>query len=470
MIINGSDYYLPPSNGQFVLLINPPIYDIQYWAEWSQPSGLLRLGALLVKLGYKPLLIDCMESNTDRKVPMRRRGKSPRIIGNTTSWEYIYGLDLLEFKKRLESLPDYPTKVFISSGMTYWWVSTYDVINILRLQFPKSEIVIGGIYPTLCPEHAQEHLGDDITIVSGEIPDVSNLFPELSLYQNPPNYAIINTSRGCPFNCDYCAQRAINGVGVRQRSPDEVFEEITRDINLGIREFAIYEDLLLYKADTHLRVLLSKIIDSKMRLHFFSPEGIDPRMLNQDLLNDMKKAGWRKIHLGFENVYSEVRHDWNRINYLTNETFENAVEMCINAGFKLRSTEINAFVLYGVPNERIEDVVDTILYVSHIVGSIIPMLFSPVPGSEFFKRISKYLPEDKLALEDLNGKFIPFAEYNGYKASDYVDLLRLMFVLNHGVRGKSLDLLEDNLTNGFVRDRLPLLSKNLTGLRKGVRI
>jgi len=29
------------------LLINPPVYDTQYWAEWSQPFGLLRVTRLL---------------------------------------------------------------------------------------------------------------------------------------------------------------------------------------------------------------------------------------------------------------------------------------------------------------------------------------------------------------------------------------------------------------------------------------
>ena len=35
------------------LLINPPLYDTQYWAEWSQPYGLLRIAALLRKYNYK---------------------------------------------------------------------------------------------------------------------------------------------------------------------------------------------------------------------------------------------------------------------------------------------------------------------------------------------------------------------------------------------------------------------------------
>jgi hypothetical protein len=35
------------------LLINPPVYDTQYWAEWSQPYGLVRIAALLAKKRYK---------------------------------------------------------------------------------------------------------------------------------------------------------------------------------------------------------------------------------------------------------------------------------------------------------------------------------------------------------------------------------------------------------------------------------
>ena len=36
------------------LLLNPPVYDTQYWAEWSQPYGLLRIAALLRRAGLHP--------------------------------------------------------------------------------------------------------------------------------------------------------------------------------------------------------------------------------------------------------------------------------------------------------------------------------------------------------------------------------------------------------------------------------
>ena len=35
------------------LLVQPPIYDTQYYAEWSMPSGLLKVSTWLRELGYE---------------------------------------------------------------------------------------------------------------------------------------------------------------------------------------------------------------------------------------------------------------------------------------------------------------------------------------------------------------------------------------------------------------------------------
>src|SRR6266699_1946052 len=46
------------------LLINPPVYDAQYWARWSQPAGLLRIATLLKQRGYAIDFVDCMETDS----------------------------------------------------------------------------------------------------------------------------------------------------------------------------------------------------------------------------------------------------------------------------------------------------------------------------------------------------------------------------------------------------------------------
>jgi len=40
------------------LLVQPPVYDTQYYAEWSMPSGLLKVATWLRELGYDLRLLD----------------------------------------------------------------------------------------------------------------------------------------------------------------------------------------------------------------------------------------------------------------------------------------------------------------------------------------------------------------------------------------------------------------------------
>src|SRR5260370_31419226 len=183
------------------LLINPPVYDAQYWARWSQPAGLLRVATLLKKKGYQIDFVDCMEADIRGIVTKAHRydtnGK-PIIVqrDNITKPIYHFGLSLQELERRLKDLQE-PDEVWITWIMTYWWETTRDVVALAKRLFPHATVLVGGIYPTLAPQHALENLGADI-IFKGEIREASQLPADLSLYTKSPSYAILATSRGCP--------------------------------------------------------------------------------------------------------------------------------------------------------------------------------------------------------------------------------------------------------------------------------
>jgi radical SAM superfamily enzyme YgiQ (UPF0313 family) len=445
------NYRIKECNGKNALLINPPIHDTQYWGHWSQPAGLLRIGSLLKEKGYSTMLIDCRQPIKGMRVPKKRIGI--KDVGDMKLYWNHFGMKYEDFEEKLKGLVfKKVNEIYITSSMTYWWESIRDTINILREHFPSSKILLGGIYPTLCPEHAEKNVGADI-VVKGEIYEASDMWTDISLYEKTPEYAIITSSRGCPFDCSYCAQKQLNGENIRCRNPTDVVDEIEDKVKcFGIKEFAFYEDNLLINGN-HFEGILDLIIEKDLHINLYAPEGMNPSLLSQKILGKMKEAGFKKIHLGFESISEEMKKKWNRF-HETLEQFESALKMCERAGFKLRTPEINAFVLYGVPGEKIEDIASTILYVSHKVGSIIPMLFTPVPGSKIYEEYKWYIQEKKLSLEDLNGKLFPFAEYNGCKVSDYMDLLRLMFTLNSLARGKSFDLLADSLVSNTVRQEI----------------
>ncbi len=439
------------AGGRRALLINPPIYDTQYWARWSQPHGLLKVATWLRSERYEELrLLDCLATDKNRRVPFRVRGAVKRDDITRRFYEFGWPLGKLQTELERHAAGELfrPDEIWITSIMTYWWESTRDVIRLVNEVFdtPKPTIYVGGIYPTLIPEHADARLSEDtdVVVVPGEVCDeAANAWTDLSLYRDPiyeatPCYAIITGSRGCPFNCGYCAQLKLNDGNrrVRSRTPRDVADEIEqKQKDFGIREVAFYEDNLLLHRENFL-ARMEEIEKRGLGLEIYAPEGMEPRLLEHDLLTRMRRAGFRRIHLALETIDNNIARGWNR-RQASIEKFDRAVAVAQECGYRVGAQDLNAFVIFGLPDEDLQAVVDTALYASHRVGSVVPMLFTPVPGSIMYEEHKEYLLEEqKWDLHDLNGKLLPFLEYNrerrlpGIRASDYLELEGFMMQLN----------------------------------------
>jgi len=469
------------------LLINPPVYDTQYWAEWSQPYGLVRIAALLRKHRYKhvdffdfmeatPVSGDPGDADSKRIVPKHRihcdesyaeqsgpvfKARSYAIEKGGEKLElfkYHFGKpwDAFERWVKAKGLAKHPPQeIYIASVMSYWWESTRDLISRLRrLMGKKPKIIIGGIYPSIAPEHAARYTGADI-VVAGEVQEANDLWTDLTVYRKTPTYAIITPSRGCPYNCHYCAAKTINnGIQqVRFRPVDDIFAEmVDKHERFGIRDFAFYADFLLIRHQDNLMPLLRKIVDAKKPWRLYAPEGLDTRFLagSQELCDLLKASHFQKIYLPVENVDDDILVSLNRKHVKLKHVVE-AAKNVEKAGFKLRHLEVNGYCLYGLPGESISNVVQTALFVSDVVGSIIPMLFAPVPSTQLFDKYRDYYKQrgwcelDGMVrdLHLLNGKLFPFLPMNDGSVEDYIDLQRMMFMLNQNYRSKSFSVFGD---------------------------
>jgi radical SAM superfamily enzyme YgiQ (UPF0313 family) len=461
--------------GKKALLINPPIYDTQYWAYWSQPHGLLKIATWLKSKGYTELrLLDCLATDKNREVEHRFVDKVQR--GDISKIRRMFGMSWSEIESHLRehACGDRfrPDEIWITSIMTYWWETTHQLIQLIEKVFGDDcpRILVGGIYPTLYPQHAETYLrkqtnlnDEDLVIVDGEIdPEAANAWTNLDLYDDEmysarPQYSIITGSRGCPFNCAYCAQLTLNHGNrkVRHRPPSDIADEIEeKQKKFGIREFAFYEDNLLFNRQDFLERLY-EIRKRGLKIHIYAPEGIEPRLVEFELMSDMRASGFQKIHLALETIDNKIAKSWNR-RQATIEAFDNAIEVLQKVGFRVGSQDMNAFVIFGLPDEDLQAAVNTAIYASTRVGSVVPMLFTPVPGSILFTKHEHYLMSQMRPdgsnwdLHDLNGKLLPFLEYNQQrypelKASDYIELESLMMHLNNSkVYQKRFDINSDS--------------------------
>ena len=466
-------------------LVNPPVYDVQYWAQWSQPYGLLRITALLGKLGYKQReLFDFMETRQGKRAVAKRRiGPDESFIEKNTPepkappyriekggehldlWKYHFGKSWDEFDAWLDErgfgLQSPPDEVWISATMTYWWESVRDLIGRLRRRWGsrKPLIILGGIYPTLVPEHAARFTQPDLVVV-GEVKEANDLWPDLSLYETAPSYAIVTPARGCPHNCAYCAQRTINDG--RRRVAYRAINDIVAEIHhaqdaYGIKDFAFYADFLLWDHEQNFQKLLEALCNDGRFQRIYAPEGLDVRHLSQSqhLIDLLKETNLQRLYLPCESINEQRLAGLNR-SHVTLDQFVSATRMAERAGFNPRHMDINAFVLYGLPGEKIDDVVKTVLFVSEIVGSTIPMLFTPVPTTGVYAQYEEYIRSRGWheRLEMLNGKLYPFLELNEGCLDDYVELQRLMYTLNTQYRSRSFQLFGDSLVARQFRENM----------------
>ncbi|QER41404.1 radical SAM protein [Thermodesulfobacterium sp. TA1] len=399
------------------LLINPWIYDFSAYDFWLKPYGLLYIGGKLRKLGYKLYYLDLLDPfNKDLpKAPKRREFGTghfykepvpkPYFFQDVPRRFYRYGLPFKVFKHKISGLKF--KAVLLTCTLTYWYPGLFSVLNFLAKNYSKIPIYIGGIYPKLCKEHLAEFLSQykdlEVYVVtqndteflthiksrflpSGET--FPNEYPIFDLQTQIP-YVVLMTSLGCPFNCPYCASKRIY-PSYQEKSPEEVWEEVLFwHQNYGVKDFAFYDDALLFNFEKRLKPFLEKVISSGLHLRFHTPNAVHARFINQEVALLLKQAGFTTIRLGLERV--ENRFD-QKVNL---DEFLEAVSYLKKAGFSPK--ELGAYLLYGIPEENFKEVEKAIYFLEKVEISPYLAEFSPIPGTPFFemaKAVSRYKIEE----------------------------------------------------------------------------
>lgn len=372
-----------------------------------KPLGLLYVASILKNAGWNINYLDCLDRYDPvmlqriKKIPKidhYGRGKfyaeeieKPNIYKSMPRKYKRYGMPVQVFRENLNKL-EKPDWIFITSIMTYWYPGVFDVIKIVKEYFPETSVILGGIYATLCHNHAKTHSGADY-IVAGQAEQKFNRilpefkpcsfidlpYPAFDLYHKL-DYTCILTSRGCCFNCKYCAVPNLTPKFI-YRDVISVIEEIELDKRIGVKNIAFYDDALL--ANPNFSVILDEIINKKLKLQYHSPNGLHPRFFTQDIADKMFQAGFKTIYLSLETTDQEVHKTID--NKVTAKEFTQAVKFLSNAGFS--TSQIHAYLLIGLLELNSKLVKKSIDFV-HGLGITSHLAeFSPIPGTSGFKQI-----------------------------------------------------------------------------------
>jgi radical SAM superfamily enzyme YgiQ (UPF0313 family) len=394
------------------LLVNPWICDFKCHDFWIKPYGLLRISTYLKNNGFETEMIDCMDRHDK---DMAEYGAKERQFGRGDFYsEEIeksglykkvprkykrYGLPVDIFRNKLEKIKK-PDVILMASSVTYSYEGVILAVNILSERFPQARIILGGIYATLCTEHARKHsgaahvwkgeAGADLTAVLNSFAGshiermppagLNETLPDYSFYPDTP-YAVVKFTQGCPFSCTYCAIKQFN-EGYYQRKQDGIISELDGYAKKGIDNIAFYDDALLYK-NHFIKGIMKEVLKKGYKFNFHPSNGLHAAYIDGETAELMKLCNFIEPKVSLESTNMNLQRATG--GKVTNAVFEKAVENLRKAGYT--GNDIGVFILNGLPGQDEKSIMSDVEYLKKLGLKIRHSVYSPIPGTLDFTKL-----------------------------------------------------------------------------------
>ncbi|MBD3243070.1 MAG: radical SAM protein [Chitinivibrionales bacterium] len=310
-----------------------------------------------------------------------------------------------------------------------------------RLRAAGVPTVIGGPHVTALPEEAAQHC-DAVVVGEGEpvwlqvLEDAEHgrlrqyyraaesaydmtdaPMPAFALLDiEKYNRLTVQTSRGCPHQCEFCASSVVLTQRYKQKPVGKVVDELNRILEIWPRPFIEFADDNSFVNHAYWKELLGEM--RKRRIKWFAETDLSVAE-DEELLELMRESGCAQVLIGLESPTEEplrgveMRSDWKRRKYAhykdavgTIQSHGITVNGCFVLGLDGHTTDVFDQVFDFVRDSELYEVQIT--------------LMTPFPGTPLYDRLSA---EGRL-LEPTNWKKCTLFDINFRPAHMSVDKLR----------------------------------------------
>ena len=307
-----------------------------------------------------------------------------------------------------------PTDLVAISVRTMFAKRAYQIASRFRERGVK--VVLGGIHPSMLPEEAGQYAD---SIVVGEAEDIwheliqdfknNNLKkvykaasrPDLSecprpdrrfLENNKYLLHIVQTTKGCPFFCEFCSVHAFDGTAIRHRPIEQVINDIKETQRDGIyeRKRAIFfADDNIIADRKYAKTLFRELIPYDIS---WSCQASLNVAKDDEILELMAKSGCGGVLIGFESISEDNLRQMNKRINLTQD-FSKAIQKVQSYGMLVQGSFI-----VGHDNDtketfqRLADFINK----NNLLFALVSIL-TPFPGTGLFHRMEK---ESRLLYKD----------------------------------------------------------------------
>lgn len=273
-------------------------------------------------------------------------------------------------------------------------------------EFRKRDItvVLGGIHPSMLPDEAIQY-ADAVVIgeaegvwenlvndykkgkmrqfyQSSQRPDLSQLpIPRWDLLKNDL-YSIqsIQTTRGCPYDCEFCSVKAFSGAKFRCKPIEKILKEIETVISFSKKRLFFTDDNLIGNKKMA-KDLLEAFIPMKISYH--AQVSLDLAN-DEELLKLLAKSGCNSVIIGFESVSGQVIKQMNK-------SYSNKVEEYKQNIRKIQSygIGIQGSFMFGCDSDDLSVFEKTVNFIQDVkLESVVFCILTPFPGTKLYNRLT----------------------------------------------------------------------------------
>lgn len=344
------------------------------------PLGPLYIASILEREGYNVLFLDLRDNRQLEMV------KFPRVR--------YYGL----------------------TATTAEFNSAVKIKNLIKAQNPQSVVFIGGAHATVKPDEAAMEF-DAVIVGEGEKSIFkifqgargiikSDVIENIDIIPYPARHLLssnarfssklfrgqkygeteiattITSTRGCPFNCSFCASPFMWNRKVRFRSPENFVDEVKQIIDTyGCRNFRFIDDNFPLSKPRILEIAQQlEPLNIRFRCH------TRVSLVDEEILSALKMAGCNEITYGIETTDDYVLKKIQKGE--TVERQEHALRLTKDAGFS-----VWIYLMAGLPFETwdtVQHLKNFIIKNKEYIDKYTLATLTPYPGSDIYNNPEKY--------------------------------------------------------------------------------
>ena len=384
-----------------VLLINPPweqlSEDVRAKAKVKNLTPSLGLGYIAAVLERNKIAVQILDANAEGISPARlsqyllQCGSQPKHIGITaTSHTIATALAMAIACKN--ALPTcavtlggvHPTVIpeetltcdavdFVARGegeFSYLELVTGQKIEVIEgLSYKRDGIQFHN------PPRARIADLDQLPFPAFHLMPVHKYHPTLGTYRQLPAMGVIG-SRGCPFNCTYCASPAFWGRQVKFRSAGNILEEIAVLVkDFGIREIQLLDDTFTV-AKNRFTEFCELLLKADFRVTWSCNSRVDS--VDAEMLKLMKAAGCHSISYGIETANEEMLERIKK--RISLDQARTAIALTKKLGITCRAS-----FMFGNPGETKETMQNSVQFALETMPDFVVFnIIRPYPGTEVY--------------------------------------------------------------------------------------